>query len=180
MTRQPTPVPPTPPPDPAGAPLAARDLNDAADARLRDILKRCSPATYEAALAFRRTGDLGFLPVVIHGIIERYVEREVRSRMVTADDNLRLVEDLGLDSLTRMEIVLLAEDVLPISIDNEDLCQLRTLGDVKQRMAERVAAFQAGAHSAAASTPPAPGIVPVVPSLSTQLFSAPRVPLTPR
>lgn len=31
-----------------------------------------------------------------------------------------------------MEIVILTEDVLPVSINNEELRHLRTLGDVKQ------------------------------------------------
>lgn len=108
-------------------------------------MKRCSPATYEAARDFRRTGNAALLPVLVHGIIEHYVERELRAKLASADDTLRLAEDLRLDSLTRMEIVLLAEEVLPISIDNEDMYQLRTLGDVKQRVTALSTRLGAGA-----------------------------------
>ncbi len=150
------------------------------DEKLRETLKRCSPDTYEAASEFRRTGNVALLPVLVHGIIERYVKREIRGKLGHGDDSLRLVEDLGLDSLTRMEIVLLAEEVLPISIDNEDLCQLRTLGDVKQRITELVSSLPAGAVSETASPPPAGASPGRSASASTALFPAPQSPLVSR
>src|SRR5690348_12477341 len=117
----------SPPPfvDP-GAALPADEL-----ATLQEALKRCSPATFAAACEFRRTRNLDQLTTVIVGVIERYVERDARPKLRDAPDHLRLAEDLGIDSLTMMEIVLLAEDVLRISVSNEELCQLRTLGQVR-------------------------------------------------
>lgn len=108
------------------------------DASLREALKRCSAPTYEAARQFRETGDIGHLPVIVHGVIERYVKRDLHDRFQRAPDDLLLSAHLGVDSLTMMEIVLLAEDVLQISIHNEDLRPLRTLGDVQQFVECRV------------------------------------------
>jgi acyl carrier protein len=108
------------------------------DARLGDALRRCSPATREAAFAFRRTGSLEYLPAIVHGLIEHYVERDSRSKLVGSDDRIRLVEDLALDSLTMLEIVFLAEEVLQISIDNEELRPFRTVGDVKRFIASKL------------------------------------------
>ena len=105
--------------------------------RLRESLKRCSPATFEAACEFRRTRHPEFLSPVIIGVIERYVERELRPKLQSNSDGLRLVEDLGIDSLTMIEIVVLAEDVIGISINSEELTQLRTLGDVRKFVAEK-------------------------------------------
>lgn len=102
------------------------------DPQLREALKRCSPDTYFAACKFRQTGDAGQLPLIIAGVVERFVERELRPKLRTGDATLRLREDLALDSLTMMEIVMLAEEILRISISNEELTQLRTLGDVQQ------------------------------------------------
>ena len=65
------------------------------------------------------------------GIIERYVEPDLRAKLKDADDDLRIIEDLGIDSLTMMEIVVLVEDVLQMTINNEELRHLRTVGDVK-------------------------------------------------
>jgi 3-hydroxyacyl-[acyl-carrier-protein] dehydratase len=133
------------------APPAANGFTPQDEAALRDALKRCSPATREAASGFRRTGSAEFLPAIVHGLIEHYVEREARAKLARADDDLRLAEDLAIDSLTMLEIVFLAEDVLQISIDNEDLRPFRTVGDIKRFLASRL---QRGLQGTPA---PAPG-----------------------
>jgi 3-hydroxyacyl-[acyl-carrier-protein] dehydratase len=116
------------------------------DPQLREALKRCSPDTYFAACKFRQTGDTGQLPVIIAGVVERFVERELRPKLRTGDTSLRLREDLALDSLTMMEIVMLAEEILRISISNEELTQLRTLADVQQFFATKLRELARTAH----------------------------------
>lgn len=101
------------------------------EAALRDSLKRCSPAAIEAAVGYRKTKDVALVPAVVIGVIERFVEADIRPKLRQGDDDLRLVEDLGVDSLTMMEIVILVEDVLQMQINNEELRNLRTVGDVK-------------------------------------------------
>ena len=101
------------------------------DPVLRDALKRCSPATYYAACKFKKSRQPADLNIVVLGIMERFVERELRTKLSAAADSLRLREDLGLDSLTMMEIVMIAEEVLRITVSNEELTKLRTLGDVQ-------------------------------------------------
>lgn len=101
------------------------------DATLREALKRCPVGTYQAAAEFRRTGDVAHLPVVVLGIIERYVSADLKAKLTDADDDLNMREDLGFDSLTMMEIVMSVEEVIQISIENEELRSLGTLGDVK-------------------------------------------------
>jgi acyl carrier protein len=107
-------------------PFAPEDENT-----LREALKRCSPSTFEAAVQFRKTGNADHVPAVVIGVIERFVEPDLRMKLKDADDDLRLIEDLGIDSLTMMEIVILVEDVLQMSINNDELRNLRTVGDVK-------------------------------------------------
>lgn len=101
------------------------------DAALRESLKRCSPETYQSAKAFRQTRDPDCLPAIVLGIIERYVEPEVREKLRGGDDDLRVIEDLGVDSLTMMEVVILVEEVVQTSINNDELRNLRTVGDIK-------------------------------------------------
>jgi len=101
------------------------------EAALRESLKRCSPSTFESAIQYRKTGNPEHLPAVVIGVIERFVEPDLRVKLKDADDDLRLIEDLGIDSLTMMEIVILVEDVLQMSINNDELRNLRTVGDVK-------------------------------------------------
>jgi acyl carrier protein len=119
-------------------PRPAKKFTSEDETKLRESLRRCSPSTREAACAYRRTGSVEYLPAIVHGLIEHYVERDVRKKLNGADDNLRLVEDLAIDSLTMMEIVFLTEDVLQVSIDNEELRPFRTVGDIKKFIASKV------------------------------------------
>ncbi|HEY1765746.1 MAG TPA: phosphopantetheine-binding protein [Opitutaceae bacterium] len=111
--------------------LAPKPFAPDDEAALREALKRCSPSTFEAAVQFRKTGNPEHMPAVVIGVIERFVEPDLRAKLKDADDDLRLIEDLGIDSLTMMEIVILVEDVLQLSINNDELRNLRTVGDVK-------------------------------------------------
>lgn len=121
----------------SGTPPTANAIPNDELEQLRDALKRCPPETFAAACEFRRTGNVACLDPVILGVLQRYVERELRSKLHEPSDDLRLVEDLGLDSLTMMEIILLVEDVLKVSITNEELCQLRTLGAIRHFVAAK-------------------------------------------
>lgn len=122
------------------------------DPALREALKRCSLATYYAACKFRKTGCREDLRMVILGVIERFVERDLRPKLATADDSLCLSADLGIDSLTMMEIVMIAEDVLHISVSNEELTHLRTLGEVQRFIMAKAERSSATGRGASAST----------------------------
>lgn len=132
-------------------PSSPRGVGDDA-AHLRDALKRCSPETIEAAFQYWSSGDTRFLPPLINGVIARFVEPELRSRLQDPPDDLRLVEDLALDSLTLMEIVLLAEDVLRISIAAEELRHFRTIADVHRFILWKVTGNSAAIAAALAVT----------------------------
>lgn len=99
---------------------------------MREALRRCSDQTIEAAVAFRRSGDTNHLAVVVPGILDRFLEPEGKAKLAAGGDGLRIVEDLGIDSLTLMEAVVLLEDVLQVSVKNEELRLLRTVGDIKE------------------------------------------------
>ena len=109
----------------------ARPFGPEDEAALREALKRCSPSTFEAAVQYRKTGNPDHVPAVVIGVIERFVEPDLKTKLKEADDDLRLIEDLGIDSLTMMEIVILVEDILSLTINNDELRNLRTIGDVK-------------------------------------------------
>lgn len=97
---------------------------------LKDSLKRCSTETVNAALTFRKTGEPELIPTIIHGIIERFLEPDIRPRLKTGGDDLRVLEDLGIDSLTMVEVIMLVEETIHITIDNDELRDLRTIGDI--------------------------------------------------
>lgn len=119
------------PPASQNQPSATPEISSVDEAQLRDALKRCSPATVEAALRYRRTKEAALLSTIVLGIIERFLDPASVARLRESDDDVRMVEDLGLDSLTLIEAIMKIEEVLDISIKNEDLRNLRTLGDVR-------------------------------------------------
>lgn len=108
--------------------MATTKLNEE---ELRESLKRCPERAIEAALEFNQTRDPELVPVIVMGIIERFVEPDVRPVIREENDQTRLLEDLGVDSLLMVEIVILVEETLGIQIENEELRNIRTLGDIK-------------------------------------------------
>ena len=82
-------------------------------------------------MAFRKDKDVNQVEKIVMGIIDRHLEPDQREILNNSDETLRMYEDLGMDSLTMLEIVMLVEQTLQVSIDNEELRDLRTVGDVK-------------------------------------------------
>ncbi len=95
-------------------------------------MKRCSEASINAAVEFHRTQNHDLVPAVVMGIIERFVEPAVRPLLLEGNDQYRLMEDLGIDSLLMVEIVMVIEEALGITIENEELRGMRNIGDVKE------------------------------------------------
>ncbi len=108
------------------------------EANLRDSLKRCSPETIEKAVEFRKTGNVELLGDVVIGIIARFAEPEKRDLLVNPPDSLVILDDLGLDSLTMVEIVLAVEDATGATIGEDEVQSLRTLGDIKAFIKNKV------------------------------------------
>ncbi len=53
-------------------------------------------------------------------------------------DEARLIEDVGLDSLTITEFVFFFEDVFGLKITNADMVGLRTVGELKRFLSARL------------------------------------------
>ena len=139
------------------------------DSRLREALKRCSSATYYAACKFQQSGRAEDLKTVIVGVIERFVDRALRPKLAAAADSLRLREDLALDSLTMMEVVMIAEDVLAISVTNEELTRLHTVGDVHAFFLAKLKSAGAGTSARPTSKDDGAWDLPAVASQVRQL-----------
>jgi acyl carrier protein len=105
---------------------------------LEEALRRCTPETIAAAKRYRETGDVTEIPAIVFGIIDRYQPATAPVQLAEADDSTRLIEDLGLDSLTLLEIVMSIEEVLQIRIANEDLRGIRTLAQLNRFLAAKI------------------------------------------
>jgi len=105
---------------------------------LQEVLRRCSPETLAAAVQFREDGDAAAVPAIVFGVIQRYQPSAATVPLAAAGETARLVEDLGLDSLTMLEIVLTLEEVLGVQVPNEDLKDIRTLGQISQLLQRKL------------------------------------------
>jgi acyl carrier protein len=106
--------------------------------KLRESFKRCSPQTVAAILRFRNKRDLSAVIVVVNGVIERYLKLAPGETLADKPDSTRLGEDLGIDSLTMLEVVMAIEEALDFRIEDSDARAIRTLGDVRLYVDERV------------------------------------------
>lgn len=116
----------------------AKPFTKEQEEELRESLRRCSNQTIEAAIAYRREGDQSGLSTVVLGIIERYLEPEFSDKLDPNNPDLHIQEDLGIDSLTMVEVVMLVEEAIDITIDNNELRNLSTIGDIHQFIATKV------------------------------------------
>ena len=117
------------------------------DELLKETLKRCSRETLDAALEYRKTGDVAKVPTIVLGIIERFLDPDVADKLHSGDKDVRFMEDLGLDSLTMIEAIMMVEESLGVSIKNEELINLRTVGDLEGFIREKITGMESGTSS---------------------------------
>ena len=117
------------------------------DARKDDItkaLKRCSGETLAAALRLQDKPDDGDLDTIICGVLARDLPDERTDALPDAGDDARLIEDIGMDSFGMIEVVMTAEEVLGITISNEEMKRITTLGELKDFLRAKLAARDSG------------------------------------
>jgi 3-hydroxyacyl-[acyl-carrier-protein] dehydratase len=106
-------------------PVTENDLEN-----FKELLKRCPDGTLEALIIFRETGDKTALNTFLVGCIKRHTEDEYHVLLDEGQATVSFIDDLGIDSMTMMEIVMMVEECLEIQIENQDLMTVRNLGDL--------------------------------------------------
>ena len=94
----------------------------------------------EAALRFEETRNLDELPAIILGVLERDAANPKPEGVAAATDEARLIEDIGMDSFGMIEVVMTAEEVLGITVANQEMNDIRTLGQLKVFLRTKLAA----------------------------------------
>lgn len=105
---------------------------------ISDALKRCSHETLAAAVRFQSTHTDEDLDTIINGVMERDLPDTHVAELAGADDDTLLIEELGMDSFGMIEIVMTAEVAFGITICNEDLRDIHTLGSLKNYLIANV------------------------------------------
>jgi acyl carrier protein len=103
---------------------------------LKETLKRCPEGTLEALLDFRQTKSKASLHEFLVGVLKRHVEPEFEGLLDQENLQLSFVDDLGIDSMTMMEIVIMVETCLGIHIENEELMEIQNYGDLDRYISE--------------------------------------------
>jgi len=95
-----------------------------------ETLKRCPEGTLDALISYRETGAVDALNTFVIGCIYRHTEPEYHALLDGEHAQVSFIDDLGIDSMTMIEIVMMAEECLEIQIDNQDLMKIATIGDL--------------------------------------------------
>lgn len=112
--------------------------------QIRRSFRRCREGTSDAIVELQQTGNLDLIPTIVRGIVWRYVSKEVQPRVDKATEDQEL-SSFGIDSLTMMEVVLDIQDALDVVIEDSDLRQMRTIGDVIGFLRQRYTEAHLGA-----------------------------------
>lgn len=102
------------------------------DDRLEEELRRAPAGTKEALETFKETNAPEALEIFIRGIIARNIDESYEEALSLADENTHFVDDLGVDSLTMMEIAMTLEDALEIELVDDSLKENLTFKSLKK------------------------------------------------
>lgn len=110
-------------------------------AEIKQQFKRCNEETVDAIVNFRQTGDKSLLPVIVKGVVQRYLPEDKVDLLKSATEDTNLAE-LHIESLTMLEIVLDIQDAVDVVIEDAELREVKTLGDVRKFLELKLAAKQ--------------------------------------
>jgi 3-hydroxyacyl-[acyl-carrier-protein] dehydratase len=119
----------------------ATPLTEEQIAELKQQFKRCSEETVDAIIKFRETGDRALLPIIVKGVVQRYLPADKVELMKNATEDTNLAE-LQIESLTMLEIVLDIQDAVDVVIEDSELREVKTMGDVRRFLEQKLDAKQ--------------------------------------
>ena len=98
-------------------------------------LQRFPLEVRDAYRRFRSTNDVAALHLVVLAVVRDFTPRTAEGALA---DEMRLVEDLGYDSLAVAETVFFLEDLFHVRIENKELITVRTVGDLRGFITRKV------------------------------------------
>ncbi|HZZ20493.1 MAG TPA: acyl carrier protein [Opitutaceae bacterium] len=113
-------------------------MEDPHRAPTNPALAKFPSAVLEAFERYRATGDTNAVHEVVLAAVEDYAPPGQPSS-TPLTDGTRLIEDLGYDSVAVAELVFFLEDVFDVTISNEDILRVRTLGELRTCVSQRLA-----------------------------------------
>lgn len=93
----------------------------------------------ESYLTYIGTGDLACLDKVMLGVIEFYLAQPPEQPLVEMPGSTRLMEDLGVDSLTMVDTMFMAESLFAMKLTDEELARVTTLDELRAHFRRHLA-----------------------------------------
>ncbi len=107
-------------------------------------LRHFSPEARAAFDRFQTSRSVQDLDPVIFAILEDFVPQKPDRPLAELPGSIRLMDDLGFDSLAMTETVFFTEELFTITIANQEILQVRTLDDLRLFVQRKVMAKPAG------------------------------------
>lgn len=98
--------------------------------KLREKLEAFPPGFREHVWTYRRAPAPEGLEAIARGLLAYHAGAAFQTKYAEKKDDLRLVEDLGFDSLALVDLSFQAEEFVGIVIQMEDLPKIKTLRDL--------------------------------------------------
>jgi acyl carrier protein len=100
--------------------------------KLGELLRGFPESTIQACAEFQRTrGDEAF-ERAFAGIIEHHLTKPAAEPVTRLPGSTTLVADLGLDSLTMVEMAFLFEDLFAAKLPHDEFVKVGTLDDLRR------------------------------------------------
>ncbi len=106
------------------------------------------PADVRAAYrSYRTTGDAAAVQIIVLSAVREHCPRKstLSSDDFAASTSLRLIDDLGYDSLAIAELVFFLEDLFEVSIRTQEIQAIATVGELRAFVAQKLAEKSAAA-----------------------------------
>ena len=96
---------------------------------------RLPPESLRGYREFMETGDERALARLVFQALNYYIPKSSTAKTGAEwPDDARLIDDLGFDSLATIETVFFFEDLFQISVSNDEIMNVRTVGDLRRFM----------------------------------------------
>lgn len=99
--------------------------------KLREVLEPFPPEFQTEVLRYQAQPNPESLDRIAHGLLQFHVGEDFTTLHEEKGDDVQLIDDLGIDSLTLVEISFHAEDFIGYAIQIEDFEDIHTLADLQ-------------------------------------------------
>ena len=93
----------------------------------------------EAFERFRAQRSPTDADVVVLAVVRDHMPNKALSATTTLSEATKLIEDLGFDSIAITEMVFFLEDLFQVRIANEEILRVRTVGELRAFLREKLA-----------------------------------------